>query len=78
MKNHTKIYLSENYFFVGRHCNRPQLEKGVGGYMKEVKWSQPKKKTEEFQRVTACVEPTFGIIGGVEAHLFLGRVGRSL
>jgi hypothetical protein len=41
---HTQINLSENYFFVGEYCSRLLHEKGVGGYMKEVKWSKPKKK----------------------------------
>jgi hypothetical protein len=30
----TQINLSENYFFVGRHCSRQLHEKGVGGYMR--------------------------------------------
>jgi len=55
VKMYTKIYLSENYFFVRKHCSRPLQKKGVGGYMKEVKWSQPKTKTEGSQRATAYV-----------------------
>lgn len=76
---YTQINLSENYFFVGRHCSRLLHEKGVGGYMKEVKWSRPKKRIKGSQRVIAYESLQIqGVSAYVEAHLFHDRAGWSL